>query len=65
MVLFGIGLVTFWWFCAIQRKPNGYINSMILPSLALAVPVCASLIRVVRTTMVEEMDKDYVRTRDW
>lgn len=35
---------------------------MILPSLALAVPVCASLIRVVRTTMVEEMDKDYVRT---
>ena len=35
-----------------------------LPSggFALAVPVCASLIRVVRTTMVEEMDKDYVRT---
>ncbi|QLB21303.1 ABC transporter permease [Vespertiliibacter pulmonis] len=40
----------------------GYVHSMILPSVALAIPVCASLIRVVRTTMVEEMDKDYVRT---
>lgn len=41
---------------------SGYLQSMALPSLALAIPVCASLIRVVRTTMVEEMDKDYVRT---
>lgn len=43
-------------------SPSGWLRSMILPSIALAVPVCASLIRVVRTTMVEEMDKDYVRT---
>lgn len=49
-------------FIPFSEDPKGYINSMILPSLALAVPVCASLIRVVRTTMVEEMDKDYVRT---
>ena len=49
-------------FVPFSESPMGYINSMILPSLALAVPVCASLIRVVRTTMVEEMDKDYVRT---
>ncbi|MGC7559136.1 ABC transporter permease [Pasteurella sp. PK-2025] len=45
-----------------SESVSGYIQSMILPSLALAIPVCASLIRVVRTTMVEEMDKDYVRT---
>lgn len=45
-----------------REDAKGWFYSMILPSIALAVPVCASLIRVVRTTMVEEMDKDYVRT---
>lgn len=35
---------------------------MFLPSLALAIPVAGSLIRVVRTAMVEELDRDYVRT---
>lgn len=49
-------------FVPFSEDPTEYVRSMILPSLALAVPVCASLIRVVRTTMVEEMDKDYVRT---
>lgn len=45
-----------------SESASGWFYSMILPSVALAIPVCASLIRVVRTTMVEEMDKDYVRT---
>lgn len=49
-------------FIPFSESPSGYFRSMVLPSLALAIPVCASLIRVVRTTMVEEMDKDYVRT---
>ncbi|MGZ3081814.1 ABC transporter permease [[Haemophilus] ducreyi] len=49
-------------FVPLSEDPHEYARSMILPSLALALPVCASLIRVVRTTMVEEMDKDYVRT---
>ena len=40
----------------------GWLNSMTLPALALAIPVSASLIRVVRTSMVEELDRDYVRT---
>ncbi|PYI37858.1 ABC transporter permease [Arthrobacter psychrolactophilus] len=40
----------------------GWISSMALPALALAIPVSASLIRVVRTSMVEELDRDYVRT---
>ena len=35
---------------------------MALPALALGIPVSASLIRVVRTSMVEELDRDYVRT---
>jgi len=41
---------------------SGWLSSMTLPALALAVPVSASLIRVVRTSMVEELDRDYVRT---
>lgn len=49
-------------FVSFSEDPTEYVRSMILPSVALAIPVCASLIRVVRTTMVEEMDKDYVRT---
>ena len=35
---------------------------MLLPAIALAVPVIGQLSRVVRTSMVEELDRDYVRT---
>lgn len=42
--------------------PGVYINNIFLPDFALAVPVAGSLTRVVRTAMVEELDKDYVRT---
>ncbi len=41
---------------------SGWLRSMALPALALGIPVSASLIRVVRTSMVEELDRDYVRT---
>lgn len=49
-------------FVPFSEDPAAYFRSLALPALALAIPVCASLIRVVRTSMVEEMDKDYVRT---
>jgi peptide/nickel transport system permease protein len=49
-------------FVPFSEDPAQYFRSLALPALALAIPVCASLIRVVRTSMVEEMDKDYVRT---
>ncbi|MFD6092991.1 ABC transporter permease [Oerskovia sp. NPDC060338] len=39
-----------------------FLASMFLPALSLAIPVAASLTRVVRTAMVEELDRDYVRT---
>ena len=35
---------------------------MLLPAFALGVPVAGSLTRVIRTAVVEELDKDYVRT---
>lgn len=44
------------------EDPGTYVNNIFLPATALAVPVAGSLIRVVRTAMVEELDKDYVRT---
>jgi peptide/nickel transport system permease protein len=41
---------------------SGWLSSMTLPALALAVPVGCGLARIVRTSMVEELDRDYVRT---
>lgn len=35
---------------------------MILPSIALAFPLMGQMTRIIRTSMVEELDKDYVRT---
>lgn len=42
--------------------PSAWLARMTLPAVALAVPVIGQLSRVVRTSMVEELDKDYVRT---
>ncbi|MFE0464663.1 ABC transporter permease [Kitasatospora sp. NPDC058965] len=42
--------------------PAGWLQSLALPALSLAVPVGASLARLVRTAMVAELDRDYVRT---
>ncbi|WP_237212371.1 ABC transporter permease [Rothia nasimurium] len=55
------------WFPTGGLAPTGsgfgtWLNHMFLPAVALAVPVSASLTRTVRTSMVEELDKDYVRT---
>ncbi|MFG2947496.1 ABC transporter permease [Streptomyces adustus] len=41
---------------------TGWLRTMTLPALALSLPVAAQLTRVVRTAVVEELDKDYVRT---
>ena len=37
---------------------GGYLARMTLPALALAIPVVGQLTRVVRTSVVEELDKD-------
>ncbi|PWH05084.1 ABC transporter permease [Brachybacterium endophyticum] len=42
--------------------PATWAHNVILPAVALGVPVAGSLTRVVRTAMVEELDRDYVRT---
>lgn len=47
---------------AFSHDPAGWLARMTLPAIALAVPVIGQLSRVVRTSMVEELDRDYVRT---
>lgn len=72
---FWLGILLIQWFALGSNSlfPSGgladpsegfgaWLASMTLPAIALAVPVSASLIRVVRTSMVEELDRDYVRT---
>ena len=47
---------------AFSEDPRGWFLRMLLPAIALAVPVIGQMTRVVRTSMVEELDRDYVRT---
>lgn len=47
---------------AMTEDPVGWLSRMLLPAVALAVPVIGQLARVVRTSVVEELDRDYVRT---
>lgn len=47
---------------SIGANPGGYFARMAMPAFALGVPVAGQLTRVIRTAMVEELDKDYVRT---
>ncbi|GAB3945748.1 ABC transporter permease [Corynebacterium tapiri] len=46
----------------LPSDPAGWMLRMLLPAFALAVPVIGQMTRIVRTSMVEEMDADYVRT---
>ncbi len=41
---------------------TGWLRTMALPAVSLAIPLAASLARLVRTSMVAELDRDYVRT---
>ena len=43
-------------------NPGGYLARMLMPAVALAFPLTGQMTRIVRTAMVEELDKDYVRT---
>lgn len=47
---------------AMTEDFGGWFARMLLPAIALAVPVIGQMTRVVRTSMTEELDRDYVRT---
>lgn len=46
----------------VTENVAGWFLRMLLPAFALAMPVVGQLSRVVRTSVVEELDRDYVRT---
>ncbi|GAB3451081.1 ABC transporter permease [Actinophytocola sediminis] len=58
----GEGLFPTSGYVSINDSFSGWLNSMTLPAVSLAMPVAAQLTRIIRTSMVEELDKDYVRT---
>ncbi len=41
---------------------SGFLQYMIFPAIAISIPEIATLTRYVQTAVLEEMDKDYVRT---
>lgn len=41
---------------------GGWLSRMAMPAIALAIPLTGQMTRIIRTSMVEELDKDYVRT---
>jgi peptide/nickel transport system permease protein len=49
-------------FVPFTKDPIGNLEQMILPSIALAIPLMAITMRMTRTTMLEVMGQDYVRT---
>ena len=48
----------------ITESFSGWFKSLIGPALALAIPFGAVMARVIRSALVEEFDKDYVRTAE-
>jgi peptide/nickel transport system permease protein len=49
-------------FIPFTSDPIGNLEQMILPSIALAIPLMAITMRMTRTTMLEVLGQDYVRT---
>lgn len=49
-------------YVAFAQDPLGHVLRLILPAVALALPVLANLSRLVRTAMLEALGQDYVRT---
>lgn len=47
---------------ALMDDPVGWLRRMAMPGIALAIPLTGQMTRIIRTSMVEELDKDYVRT---
>ena len=54
--------VAFIGYVPFAEDPLGNLQRMVLPVIALALPVLATLTRVVRSAMLEALRQDYVRT---
>lgn len=45
-----------------STDPGAWLARISMPAFALGLPVAGQMTRIIRTSMVEELDKDYVRT---
>ncbi len=64
IVLFGVALQ---WlpvsgYVPLSRSPAGFVQHLILPALALGMPQGALIARITRSSMLEALGADYVRT---
>ena len=64
LLFFGVGLklVPVSGYVPIEKDPIASFRSLILPAVTLAIPMAAVISRVVRTSMLEVMERDYIRT---
>jgi peptide/nickel transport system permease protein len=51
-------------YVAIDKDPIGALRSLILPALTLAIPIAAVISRITRTSILEVLASDYVRTAE-
>ena len=64
IVLFGVALQ---WlpvsgYVPLSRSPGGFVQHLVLPALALGIPQGALIARITRSSMLEALAADYVRT---
>ncbi|GAA4020789.1 ABC transporter permease [Deinococcus rubellus] len=45
-----------------SENPAGHLSRMILPTVALALPMLAGLVRILRSSLLEVLSQDFVRT---
>jgi peptide/nickel transport system permease protein len=51
-------------YVAIDKDPVGALRSLVLPALTLAIPIAAVISRITRTSVLEVLASDYVRTAE-
>jgi peptide/nickel transport system permease protein len=62
VIALSAGLLPAGGYVALSDDPIGWIESLILPASVLALPVAAALTLVIRASVIDELEKDYVRT---
>jgi ABC-type dipeptide/oligopeptide/nickel transport system permease component len=66
LLTYVFGMVLHWFkpggYISYSKDFPGFISYLIMPSVAIAVPKCAMSVKLLRASILEEADKDYVRT---
>jgi peptide/nickel transport system permease protein len=66
MLLYGASMLAPGWATVgwrdLSADPAGNLRRVLLPVISIALPVVASLARILRATLIEALQRDYVRT---